>query len=90
LQLSQLAVAGRAAGIQDNIETDRQKKTGSPDNFAHPSLDPISIVSGAELPWRCHSEAAVLQTICHRKDNKGARSLFRAPLVDRLKFCRVS
>ena len=46
-------------------------------------------MSRSELAWRRQPEAAVPQSIDHRKDNKGARYLFRAPFINRLKFYRV-
>jgi len=47
-------------------------------------------MSRPELARRRESKAAVLETILHGKYNKGARCHSRAPLVDRLKFYRVS
>ena len=47
-------------------------------------------MSWSELARRRQAKAAVLETIGHGKDNKGARCQFRTPLVDRLKFYRAS
>ena len=46
-------------------------------------------MSISQAPWRRQTQTGVREPIRKHENNKGARSLFRAPFIDGLKFRRL-
>lgn len=75
--------------VDDYIDAAWNIRPRCPQNFPDASADPVSFHRLAKLSRRGHADPAVLEAVGAHKDDKGARILSCAPLVNRLEFSGV-
>ena len=78
-----------AARIDHDIDSARNERPCHSQNLPDASTDSVPANGHADFPRRGQPHAAVIESIGEQKDNKGARILSRAPLVNRLEFSGV-
>jgi hypothetical protein len=77
------------AGVHHDIKATWNGHPGQPENLADSSTNPISFNGHSDLSRSGEADAAVIESIGKYKHDKGARYLFCAPFVDRLKFSGI-
>lgn len=73
-------------GVYHDVDSTWNGPPGQSQNLADPPANPVSFNGHADLSRSGEADAAVIESIVKDKYDKGARYLFCAPFVDRLKF----